>query len=342
MSNARVHRAPNTKIKVIMGNMLNVMDYKQLSSMDNLNDFTTYLARNTHYAAAIPVDCDYDSIELKIKEHMLAYFDKLYYYYIDEYREFFLSVMMRYQVENIKLCLRAVVRGEDSSTVYKQRIHFKTYPLIDCNRLDNVDDVGEFIDRLADTKYHDVLKRYTNEDPSKMLFYMEMALDRLYFEQVYESMIKLDKRDRNLNLELYGINVDLLNIQWIYRGRKYFGISAEELFNFTLNNGFRYNYKQLKEFCYMELDSFKLIISQGAYKSMFEGQEFLTERNMEHYLFNLLDEYGRRGSGTILVFIVFMFKMEYEMRDLFTIMEGIQYKIPGIAQFLVRDLERRN
>lgn len=341
MSRVRTHGAANSKTMVIMGRMLKEEDFKKLTKSENIEDFEIYLSRNTYYSSTFnDKEIENRNTEYLIKRNMYKNYEKLYHYYIDEYRMFFKALMMRYEVKNLKLMLRAIARNEDIKDIEERLVYSEMFSSIDYAYLIESKNIEEFVDGLKSTKYYKALINYVNENQSKILFYMEMILDRLYFNHLHESITALEKNDRKLALELYGINVDLLNIQWIYRGRKYFGISSEELFNFTLNNGRKYNYKVLKDLCYMDLDKFKSFVEETEYKSMFQGEEYLMERAMERYLFENLEVYLKKGKMSIAIPIVMMFKTEYEMRDLITVLEGIRYKVDNIEDFLVRNLGR--
>lgn len=77
--------------------------------------------------------------------------------------------------------------------------------------------------------------------------------------------------------ELLGINIDILNVQWIFRGRYYFNITSEELFNYAANGGAKYDFRSLENFCYMDvktLGKFRKI----DYKNIFEDKAYMLRR----------------------------------------------------------------
>ncbi|MBK5252126.1 MAG: V-type ATPase subunit [Peptostreptococcaceae bacterium] len=341
MGMVRIHAAANAKSMAMAGRLLADRDYLALLDMESEKEFIDYLRKHTYLSAAfIDAEEQDENVGYLIKKHMLGCIDKLYYFYVDAYRAFFKTLMMRYEVENIKLYLRAFSRNEDISLLKHHIAYSNVYSSIDYAMVGKASDMREFIDSLRDTKYYSQLEGYMDEEPSKMLFYMEMVLDRTYFSDLHESILKLEAEDREKILRLYGINVDLLNIQWIYRGRKFFGIASEELFNFTLNNGRRYNFEKLKALCYMDLEKYKKLISEGDYKFMFDGEEYLMEVAMERHLFNITEYAAGKERMSIVIPVVYIMKIEYEMRDLITIYEGIRYGYEGIEDFLVRNLRR--
>jgi len=341
MDKVKTHAAANAKAKAMLGKLLKDQDYQELLKLESVEEVIEYLSLNTHYATLFSdSEDDSESLELLMKRHFFNAYEKLYHFYIDAYRDFFKALFTRYEVENLKLYLRALSRNENLGHITTHLIYSSLYSNINYESLNQVTSIKEFLDAIKGTTYYAVLEPFSEEEPTSMVFHMEMVLDRGYFNQLYGSILALNRMDKALMLELLGINIDILNIQWIYRGRKYFDITSEELFNFTLNGGERYDYKELKRFCYMDLDDFRLFIIQGDYKTIFQDKEYMMERAMERLIYYKLDDFTKNGGLSIALPVVLLFKFEYEIRDLFTIIEGHKYHFEDIHDLLIRDLRR--
>ncbi len=341
MDMVKTHAAANAKAKAMLGKLLKDKDYVELTKLDTVDEVLEYLNANTHYSNLFDdMDVSSESIEILIKRHFFTAYEKLFHFYIDEYRDFFKALFTRYEVENLKLFLRAVSRKENLNSISNHLIYSNLYSNINYDTLNQVTTIRELLDAIKETKYYAMLEPFSDEEPASMVFHMEMVLDRAYFNQLYETIMALSRTDRKLMLELLGINVDILNIQWIYRGRKYFDITSEELFNFTLNGGKLFDYKELKRFCYMDLNDFKLFILQSEYKTIFQDKEFMMERAMERHLYYKLNDFTKNNGLSIALPVVLLFKFEYEIRDLFTIMEGHKYHFEELNNLLIRDLRR--
>jgi V/A-type H+-transporting ATPase subunit C len=243
-------------------------------------------------------------------------------------------------VENLKLYLRTLSRNKKMVNLKSHLILTNIHTNLNYDDLDKATNIRDFMEGIKDTIYYKPLVPFLDEEPAQMIFHMEMVLDKFYFDKLYISATKLKKKDRDIMLELLGINIDILNIQWIFRGRRFFDISSEELFNFTLIHGRRYDEKTLKNLCYMELEDFRNLISKGDYKDLFQDKEYMMERAMERHIYNMLDEYTKKSSLSIALPIIFLFKFEYEMRDLFTIIEGVHYHFEDIGELLIREIGR--
>lgn len=178
-----------------------------------------------------------------------------------------------------------------------------------------------------------------------MLFYVEMSLDKLYFRLLYEQTGKLDKKDEAAFRELLGKNIDLFNLEWIYRGIKFFKLSPEELINYTLMNGYSLSYKTLKELCYSknenELISTMIDTRYGFLFDNHDTLDLLMERRIERYLyFQFLDYYRKEKLG-IITALAYIHLLEFEIRDIVAITEAIRYGLNkgDINKYLIKRIE---
>ena len=342
MDKVGTHAAAIAKAKAIMGRLLTDHHYKELLKLETFQEVIDYLRNQTHYRTVLEFaeGESLDQIEVRIEKYFFSTYEKFYHYYVDNYRDFFKALLFRYEVENLKLYLRLLARDDKIENLETHLIFSSLYSNLDYAELSKATTITEFIEGLKETLYYNPLKQFIEDDSSLMVFHMEMVLDKLYFDRLYLSITKLGKYDREIMLELLGINIDILNIQWLYRGRRFFDISSEELFNFTLLHGRRYDEKAIKMLCYLPLDEFRTLISGGDYKDIFSDKEYMMERAMERHLYYALNDYTKKATFSIAVPVVLLFKFEYEIRDLFTILEGIHYRSEDVKDLLIREIER--
>jgi len=95
------------------------------------------------------------------------------------------------------------------------------------------------IELLRGTPYYDTLshalKRYQTEQG---LFPLEVALDLSYWREIWEAIHRLAQPDRTQALRIVGSWLDVTNLMWAIRYRVYYGLSPEELINYTLPWGY--------------------------------------------------------------------------------------------------------
>lgn len=339
------HGAATAKARALMGRLLSADDYAELILSKDIHGFVDYLVNQTVYREVFPEPeriVHRHEVEIGMRRNLFKHFEKFYHYYHDHYRTFFKILFMRYEIENLKLMIRAITRHEDIRHLGDHLVTSAIFSYVDYDHVLEARDISDFVDRLEGTPYHAALRPYVREAHVKMQFYMEMTLDRLYFKRIREILVHFDRRDKALMSELLGKNSDLLNLQWIYRAKRFYGVSPEEMLNYTLETGEKFDFRRLKTLCYLEsADAIRAQVKDTEYSELFSDEDVLLERDMERYLFRLLDDLLKKGENSIIVPVVFMHKLEYEVRDLFTILECIKYQVADIERFMVRQLGGR-
>lgn len=343
MGDIKRFAAIHTKVKAMEALLLDADMYKMLIAMEEPEEILKALKETKAYVDVIgdiAGQVDLDDIERRLQKDLIEKYERLSHYFSDHYRKFYKTMFLRFEIETIKLFLRTFLRHEDVSILSQHSLMTK-YHQLDFAALSKVPSIEAFIEALKGTQYYNLLKYYLEERSSKMMFYMEMSLDHYYFVTLHKQLTEFSNEDRLLLEESIGKNVDLQNLQWIYRGLKYYHLSSEELLNYTLNIGYHLKYKQLKALCYTR-DMALLLerIKETKYGFLFEGDgksEIFFELNMERYLLTLMKKLQRQHPMTMLDTIVYVHRKEYEIRDIFTLLEAKRYHAPieDVKTFLV-------
>jgi V/A-type H+-transporting ATPase subunit C len=141
-----------------------------------------------------------------------------------------------------------------------------------------------------------------------------------------------------------GIMADLLNLQWIYRGIKFFNLSPEEILNYTIHLGYRLDKNFIKQLCYSKgLDEFYKLAAQTRYSFLFKNDEttdIFMERRLERHMYFELKAVERNNPMTIITTFAHIIFMEIEVRDIISIIEMIRYGMPEAEaeKYLIRPL----
>lgn len=347
MSNARRFSAINTKLRVMHSHFLTDDDYLNLMESKTVDDTISYLKNNTVYGSFITKDPHLTMIEdvdIAMDRFLVEQFGKILNYFSDKYKDFYRSLMLRYEVEDLKLFIRAVARGDNLEETKNLSLIREKYYSFSYDKIKGAKNINELIELLNDTPFYDIIKRYKDEDPERLIFYIEMSLDKFYFQTVREKGMKLSREDKKFVEKLVGINVDLLNIEWIYRGLKFYNIIPEELINYALSGGLEFKYEDLKKLCYSDVDYLINTVRNTPYKDLFNPEEdidtFMKIRIQKH-LYNMFKDVFKKAKMDISVSIGFLHLLEFEIRDIMTILESKRYQISSIdiRKYLIRDLK---
>lgn len=344
MSNVRRFAALNTKIKSMVGKLLTQEDYQMMVKMKNEQEIFDYLIEQTYYSNIFK-DMEtftISSVENQIKNYILELYKKIMCFITGDYKKLFRLLLKRFEAEDIKTFLRALMLKQDIHDLYLMYPKSTIYSRLDYKDLCSAEDVPEFIEKLKDSMYYKVLKIYLNEDPNRMLFYMEMNIDRIYFSKLTTEISKYKGDERSI-FDILQMNIDFLNFQWIYRGRKFYHLSPEEVLNYTLPNGHFLDYETLKELSYADEYTVFEIMSKTHYKKIFSHDydtERYLERDMDRYLYKHFLKSERESVLNMVTVVTFTHRLEFEMRDLFTIIEAKHYGVDAVElkEYLIRVL----
>lgn len=145
------------------------------------------------------------------------------------------QIARRLEMDNFKAILRGKVRGEPQDTIRSVLWPVGSLSKLPTQELLLAQDVESIAAILGDTGYgrvlYNALPRYTSENS---LFPVEVALDLHYYRRLWEAVEALSGQDRLIVGRMMAVRYDLLNIDWILRYRLNFGLSTEEIYNYTL------------------------------------------------------------------------------------------------------------
>ncbi len=348
MDNVARFGAIFTKVKALESRMLSTADYEVLLRAESEQQVVHYLMHNTDYGNAFQkkgqTELSMMSVERALHQYLFDRYEQMMFYVIDADRKLFKTLLMRYEVESLKMVIRTVYSQSHDPDIALNMTTSHHFQIEDFSKLLSAKSLDQLVDSLMSTDYGSVLKPYLGEDKSRLLFYMEMNLDRYYFKRLYNNILHLKGAGRKFMETAFGTNVDLLNIQWIYRGLNHYDLSAEELFNYCLKGGFNINLKQLKALCYASDGmAFNKILLMTRYKTMFgEGDSvgLVLERDMERTLYNLFHKQVQEAHLNLITPVAYLHALEFEIRDLFAIIEAKRYKLNAeqTRAFLVREI----
>lgn len=343
MGSAAEFAAINTKVAAIRGRFLRREDYEELMSRRTVAQIASYLRENTHYRDVLDQVSTEEVHRTELGEHLsrksVKVLESLSYFARGELKEFIKALFLRYEVEDLKLVLRALALGRDLPSLTPLFLHSEKYAVLDFERILRAEGIADLTDIVRGTLFQEVFRSLSEDDLSVREFHAEMNLDAVYFRFIRKKAEKLDKENRKLLEEAIGRNIDLINLQWLYRAKVYYSLTPEEILNYTLRGGKKYSFAKLKEIVYSE-DVRQAIGARlpGKYLNLMDEQDIYMERKIYRYLHGLFARAGRQGAMNIGPLVAAVHFLEYEIRDLITIIESIRYEVSRekMREFLIR------
>lgn len=347
MDNVTRFAAVNAKIKAMEGSFLKDEDYKNLLEMESVTDIARYLKEKTAYSEAL-ASVEVENIhrgmlENLLKQNMVRKIDKIIHYFTGEYRDFIKTLYAKYEIEELKVIARAVYNGKDAAE-FKSSAFVGKYSGIDQNKVFEAKSIRDIINALEGSDFYKFLKPLVDGNFTENPFRFEMVMDMSYYSILQKQWNTLSPRDKNILEHAQGIIADMLNLQWIYRGIKFYRLSPEELLNYTISISYRLSFKQLKELCYSQsLEEFFRTARSTKYSFLFKEDEttdIYMERRLERHTYFALKSLVKDNNLSIISAFSFVIFLELEVRDIIAIVEAIRYSIPAeqAHKYIVRKL----
>lgn len=307
-------KALNAKILKMYSDFLVYEDFVNMAEGDSVRFCLSYLKEKKF--PNIDSFSDIYEIEEFLQDYRRRQIKKLQGFLPGKYSDFIKAYMEREKVEKIVKILRAL-RMNKEPRVEKLVINGRNIPFKE-------ESFESFIDNLKDTPYYDYMKNYKSSRDEDSLFSIEMNLDKYYYRNLTESIKSLSKADRDEFKKIFGVKIDLLNIIWIYRAKKYYDISPEEIFNFTIFGG-NYTSEKLLHLSYIEEEEFEEEIKKSKYSILFaDGRVIMTGRTSKKLMYSIANKNFRRTDG-IGKFMSFLILLDSEIANIERILEATRF-----------------
>ena len=321
-----------TKVRAMSGKLMKPEDYRNLAGLTSVAEYITYLKQCKSYApifAQVNVDTLHrGDIEKLLTKGIYHDFSKIYSFANSVQREFLDQYFIKFQLQIIKSCLRMVFdkRNPELNLEMFQEFFLK-HSKMDLEKLTSSTTIQELITNLNGTLFYEPLSRLSViEQPT--LFDYEMQLDLYYFVTLYKGCSKhLTGEDLTLVLNSLGLEIDLLNIQWIYRSKKYLKLSDTDIYKIIIPIHHKLKRYQLKKLVETEsITEFEQELNQTYYGNKFN----IIENYSLETAFTKLQEKVyktdcRKNPYSVAVIKSYLYNKEKEVTKLTTALECIRY-----------------
>jgi V/A-type H+-transporting ATPase subunit C len=202
------------------------------------------------------------------------------------------------------------------------------------------------------------------EDFQRAAFALSMVLDRYYLDSIYTAAVKLGGNEGRMMRMLVGTRVDLTNLYWIYRARRFFSMSPEESLTLIMKARYRLDFGLLTKVAFADPRAMGAALAGTPYAQIFDVQgktsesggsrstalqstalhEVEVERNIYKLLFAAAERVFLSGALGFQNVAAYLMLKELEVRDLVAVVEMVRYGFDKnkIGSILVRTFGKEN
>lgn len=332
MGNVMSYSGIVTKIRAMQARLLTEKDFDYIAGLQSVPEAIEYLKGKPAYASYVnQMDLSLyhrRHVEKVLYQSLYDDYTRIFRFAGMEQKRFLKIYWKRYEIDLINYCLRIVFNHYDKpfDLEYKKEF-FDKYSQISIDKLMTSKTVDELIDNLRDTEYYAPLEKLKDSE-SATLFDYDLALDLYYFSTMWRRNKRvMNQKERDLFTRDCGTKIDLLNIQWIYRAKKYYHLLPPDIYSMTIPIHYRLNVDDFKRLVEAPtVEEFRHQMEETYYGKRYRYMEVSTmERMYKEILESLYRADRRRNPYSIATINTYLFLKEEEIYKLTTALECIRY-----------------
>jgi V/A-type H+-transporting ATPase subunit C len=270
-------------------------------------------------------ELDLNILEKELIKYDLDIYERIYLILNTKTEKNFVALLkQRYELEELKVVLRIWYKKlpvELDDYILNRKVSFD----IDFKKIVLCQNIEEIILLLDETPYKKpLLKAREKFKERSSLFYLEVALDIDYYERLFECIDKFSSVDKNIARKILGIEIDVENINWLIRLRKYYSLGMGEMLDWVIPGGGKIKKEKVREF-YVS-NGFSRVV-EGLALGPYVKLKDLVEENiylLENFLYEVLSRQIKRTLagfpftiGTVMGYLILKHRETQNLVSLF-------------------------
>ena len=333
-----------TKVRAMKKNLLSSSQYEDITRLTSVADLISYLQNLPAYAEVLAnMDANQahrGEVEARMTFSTYHDFSKIYHFAGNSQKKYLEFYFMQYEVATLKACMRNIMDSRNDSIPILVDKHFKRHSKLNIDNLINSSTMEEFLDNLSGSIYEKPLRKVSQlENPN--LFDYEMMLDLYFFNYTWTHKNSfVPKGEQKFFLNIFGAQVDLLNILWIYRMKHYYTISNAQIYSFLIPINYNLDRSTIKAFVEAENDDVFFEILNSCYYGRVYG--FNDVDDMETQFGGILNQIYtkdfKESPYSLACINAYLHLKNLEVAKVVTAMECIRYgyKPDAISHYINR------
>ncbi|WBW49769.1 V-type ATPase subunit [Peptoniphilus equinus] len=309
------YAALNTKISAIYAKTIKTDIALEMLEKSKRTEAIDVL--NTRLGLTLDKNAELYDVNLVLESAFFNKLKSLLHYMSGADRKFYELILERYTIRDIKRVLRTIVHAHDPEGLKETLLG------LDPDKVPTKDEftVEAFIKKLQGTVYARPLIVYKDMGQDEMLFYMEMTLDKIYYDSLHRAFDDLSTKSVRYAKDLIEQHIDLLNLKYMIRAKRTYHVIPEALINFLLEGG-TLSYKKLKAMALLDQETFEEKLKQSRHAHLLEGRVENIDIKLARELYaNCQTVYGKSGFDMgKLISLTLLF--ELTARDISTVLQG--------------------
>lgn len=315
--------ALNAKMKCMYSNNLSKEELEELLRQNNLKEAINFIKNKFPILENLNENMHRKELEQELNNLFIYDILKIFKYLSKSEIKILMQFLSKYEINCVKNVFRNVTTNRNSIEYLKNIDNWTTKMFKNIDGINQITEENDFLELIKSEDYYKIFEEYQDVIEDAPLEEIEVKLDKFYFQKVYKLAQKTNK---NLT-HIIGTEIDLLNIIWIYRARKYFNYTTEETKEILIPINYKLSKKNLENLVECgDFNEIKSVLEETKYKNVF-SEENKIEYEKNKYLYNINIKLFRTKMFDICTVFCNINLIDIEIKNIINIVEGIRYKL---------------
>jgi len=330
------------KAKAMYGQRLKKEDYEELLRKGSVAEIAGYLKNETAYSSTLRDIYENrihrGQLEGLIRQNMYEKIEKLLQFSMLTKNRFYRMNIVKREIEIILLALRSIMpdkleEDESYATMIQDiPISLSDYFSFDVNEISEIMTFEDILDILSQTPYLQIIKPYQVEKGTKIDFTsIERDLNNYFYKYAFQVIDESFSGKRRSELtDIYRTQIELLNIIKIYRFKKFFKVTNDQIRKSVVTLKSRMSDAFINEL--IEEPTAEGVLKrleESKYNLYVDDSEYTyIEYFANNIKYNLAKRYMHFSIESPIVFTAYSILLEIEVTNIINIVEGIRYDTP--------------
>ena len=308
---------PNIKAKLygMYSKRIKSKDFEELLKQNNIKQVFEIL-KNFNIDFSI-VENDTKKIKILLDDSLINDIQKLYRQLDKSDKKIFNEFISIYEIN----CIKNIFRKIYSTNTNANEIQNWTNSLFkQLKPIDNINEFEQFVNFMKKTKYKSIFTDYDADMDKINIFELENKLEKFYFEKM---MITAKSYNNELE-DIIGKQIDLNNINWIYRIKKNYNFySNEKLKNILINVLYKLKKNEIQNLILANSEKDIIEILEKTYYAKYINFKNIGDLEIlkDKYLYNLYKKYFRESILHSCQVYAYICMVQIENKNIMNIIE---------------------
>lgn len=321
-----------TKVKARYGRRLTPAQYSELSHKHSISEAAGYLKTLPGYSQIlkeIPESTVHrGQLEYILRRSLFLRYLELLNYNFEGKDSYYAFFVRQYEVVQILECIRCIQSGSMEEYVAQTPVFVSQYASFDFMSLGQAKNLGELIALLKKTPYAKVLEPLCSSGGEVEFSRFEQLLYSFLYQEEYRVIrTSFSKGPREQLLEMVGARAELLNIRTIYRLKRFYGYSPEQIRPFLIPMEGRLRRRLFEQMLNApSAQEVERLFQESPYGRR-GGEEGSIEHRSESIRCHINKKFITFATSVPVIFTAYLALEQMEIQNIITIIEGIKYQL---------------